>query len=72
MKIGSSNLVFNKKNKLPLISHEEIYEKINKCHMAVAHSGRHKTWSQVVLFVFLFINPYRQFTEIKCRYADIP
>jgi len=47
--IGSSELLYAKKQNLPLISHEEIYEKINECHTAVGHSGRDKTWSQVLI-----------------------
>jgi hypothetical protein len=54
VEIGSSQLIYNKKNNLPLISHENMYEKIADCHKAVGHSGRDKTWAEVNIFVFLY------------------
>lgn len=47
IEIGSSELVYDVKKNLPLITFENLYEKIKECHVAVGHSGRDKTWSEV-------------------------
>ncbi|CAF3750245.1 unnamed protein product [Rotaria sp. Silwood1] len=56
MEIGSSHLIYNIKNNLPLITYEKIYEKINECHIAVGHSGRDKTWAEVLILIVLPLN----------------
>jgi type II secretory pathway component PulL len=45
-------LIYSVKNDLPIIIHEKIYEKINECHIAVGHSGRDKTWAEVIIIFF--------------------
>ncbi len=47
IQIGSKEIIYTKKNNLPLITHEDLYEKILECHTAVGHSGRDKTWFEV-------------------------
>lgn len=47
VQIGANDIVYTTKNKLPLITHENIFDKITECHVAVGHSGRDKTWSEV-------------------------
>ena len=47
IEIGTKEMIYTKKNNLPLIIHENIYEKILECHIAVGHSGRDKTWFEV-------------------------
>ncbi|CAF4620444.1 unnamed protein product, partial [Rotaria socialis] len=47
IEIGSSELVYDIKKNLPLITFENLYEKIKECHVAVGHSDRDKTWSEV-------------------------
>ena len=59
MKIGSTNLIYNKKSNLPLITQENMYEKINDCHTSVGHSGRDKTWNEVNTPILTFIYIFR-------------
>jgi len=56
VEIGKSEVIYTIKNNLPLITHENIYEKIHECHIAVGHSGRDKTWAQVIIFLYLKVN----------------
>ena len=48
VQIGSEPFVYEKESKLPVITHESMYEKIFECHLSVGHSGRDKTWAEVV------------------------
>ena len=57
VEIGSSEFIYSLKNNLPIIIHEKIYEKINECHIAVGHSGRDKTWAEVII-IFFYANLY--------------
>lgn len=54
IKIGSIELIYNKKSDLPLITQENIYEKIDDCHKSVGHSGRDKTWNEVNILIMTF------------------
>ena len=45
--VVSSEIIVSKKNNLPIVSHENLYDKIRDCHIAVGHSGRDKTWAEV-------------------------
>ncbi|CAM4848220.1 unnamed protein product, partial [Rotaria magnacalcarata] len=47
IEIKSIELVYDIKKNLPLITFENLYEKIKECHVAVGHSDRDKTWSEV-------------------------
>lgn len=47
MKIGSEDFVYNKRTNLPVVMDEQLFEKIQECHLAVGHSGRDKTWAEV-------------------------
>jgi hypothetical protein len=55
MQIGSKEIIYTKKNNLPLITQEDLYEKILECHTVVGHSGRDKTWFEVNLSIIRFI-----------------
>ena len=55
MNIGSTQSIYNKKTNLLLITQENMYDKINDCHISVGHSGRDKTWSEVDKFIRNFI-----------------
>ena len=48
VQIGSEQFVYNKVSNLPVITYESMYEKILDCHLVVGHSGREKTWAEVV------------------------
>ena len=52
VRIGTSDFVYTKKTNLPLITHEQLFEKISECHIAVGHSGRDKTWAEVDIISF--------------------
>ena len=52
VQIGSTDLIYNKKKNLPLIKHENIFYRIADCHVSVGHSGRDKTWAEVIKFFF--------------------
>ncbi|CAF2185727.1 unnamed protein product [Rotaria magnacalcarata] len=47
IEIKSIELVYDIKKNLPLITFKNLYEKIKECHVAVGHSDRDKTWSEV-------------------------
>lgn len=47
VEIGSTELIYVTKKNLPLITFENMFEKIKECHIAVGHSGRDKTWAEV-------------------------
>ena len=47
-KIGEQDILYSLKEKLPVVSYEDLIEKINECHTAVGHSGRDKTWHEVI------------------------
>lgn len=47
IEIGSSEIVYDRKKKLPLVTHENIFAKIAECHSSVGHAGRDKTWAEV-------------------------
>lgn len=48
VEIGKKHFVYDKKSNLPLVTHEKLYEKISECHINVGHSGRDKTWAEVL------------------------
>ena len=50
MRIGSNDFVYDKQTNLPLVKHENLYEKILECHVFVGHSGRDKTWAEVLFW----------------------
>ena len=58
VQIGSSDLIYSIKTNLPLVTYEKLYEKITDCHTAVGHSGRDKTWAEVITFVLFYIIEY--------------
>ena len=45
--IGAKEFVYNKKTNLPVVMHEDLFDKLQECHLAVGHSGRDKTWAEV-------------------------
>ena len=46
--IGDQKVVYEKKSNLPVITYDEnLYGKINECHIRVGHNGRDKTWVEV-------------------------
>ncbi|KAK7096157.1 hypothetical protein V1264_005490 [Littorina saxatilis] len=45
--IGSMQIVYCTKASCPVVTYEEMFETIRKCHEKVGHSGRDKTWSEV-------------------------
>ncbi|KAK7097055.1 KRAB-A domain-containing protein 2-like [Littorina saxatilis] len=45
--IGTRTLVYCVKAKTPLVTKEDTFETIKKCHEEVCHSGRDKTWHEV-------------------------
>ena len=45
--IGSKQIVYCSRTSCPLVTYEEIFETVRKCHEKVGHSGRDKTWSEV-------------------------
>jgi hypothetical protein len=47
IKIGEKEFVHNKKTHLPVVTHEQLFEKIEEFHLAVGPSGRDKTWVEV-------------------------
>ncbi|CAF3830042.1 unnamed protein product [Rotaria sp. Silwood1] len=40
-------MLYSSKEKLPVVTFETIFQKIDECHSAVGHLGRDKTWSEV-------------------------
>ena len=59
VQIGSQAFVHKKESNLPIIIHELIYEKILESHSAVGHSGRDKTWAEVVKILYLIFSSYK-------------
>jgi hypothetical protein len=49
VKIGEQDILCSSKEKLPMVTFENLFEKINECHTAVGHLGRDKTWHKVIL-----------------------
>ncbi len=49
VKIGEQDILYSSKEKLPVVTFENLFEKINECHTAVGHPGRDKTWHEVIL-----------------------
>ncbi len=49
VKIGEQDILYPSKEKLPVVTFENLFEKINECHTAVGHLGRDKTWHEVIL-----------------------
>lgn len=47
IKIGEQDVLYSSKEKLPVVTSENLFEKINECHTAVGHLGRDKTWHEV-------------------------
>ena len=48
VKIGEQDILYTIKEKLPVVIYENLFEKINECHIAVGHLGRDKTWREVI------------------------
>ena len=49
VRIGEQDILYSLKEKLPVVTFENLFEKINECHTAVGHLGRDKTWHEVIL-----------------------
>ena len=47
VKIGDQEILYSSKEKLSVVTYENLFEKINECHTAVGHLGRDKTWHEV-------------------------
>lgn len=47
VKIGDQNVVYDIKTNLPVVTYENLYQKIRECHERVGHHGRDKTWIEV-------------------------
>ena len=47
VKIGDQQILYSSKEKLPVVSFETLFQKIDGCHSAVGHLGRDKTWHEV-------------------------
>ena len=45
--IGSKKVLYCKKTSCPVVSKEDIFDTIQRCHERVGHSGRNKTWEEV-------------------------
>lgn len=45
--IGDQHVVYEIKSDLPVVTYENLYIKIRKCHESVGHHGRDKTWMAV-------------------------
>ncbi|CAF4388668.1 unnamed protein product [Rotaria magnacalcarata] len=49
-------------SKLPVVTYEDLFEKINECHTAVGHLGRDKTWHEIKhRFSFVPLNTVKIF-----------
>jgi hypothetical protein len=46
-KVGSKHLIYCAKSNSPVVTKEELFDKISRCHTNVGHSGRDKTWAEV-------------------------
>ena len=49
VRIESVDFVCNKQLNLPVIIHDDIYERLSECYHVVDHSSWDKTWAEVVL-----------------------
>ncbi|CAF2943784.1 unnamed protein product [Rotaria sp. Silwood2] len=47
VKIGEQQVLYSSKQKLPVVTFENLFERINECHTAVGHLGRDKTWHEI-------------------------
>jgi hypothetical protein len=49
VKIGEQDILYSysSKEKLPVVTFENLFDKINECHTAVGDLGRDKTWHEV-------------------------
>ena len=45
--IGDQSVVYEIKSNLPVVTYENLYDRINECHERVGHHGRDKTWAEV-------------------------
>lgn len=52
VQIDCNDIVYANKSKLPLITQENIYDKITECHVSVGHSGRDQTWGEVKFYIY--------------------
>jgi len=48
-KIGEQDILYPSKENLPVVTFENLFEKLTKCHTVVGHLGRDKTWHEVIL-----------------------
>ena len=46
-KIGARDLLYCKKTSCPVVTKENIFDTLVRCHERVGHSGRQKTWAEV-------------------------
>ena len=46
-RVGSKDIVFCVKTKCPLVTKDELFSTIARCHARVGHGGRDKTWTEV-------------------------
>ena len=46
-KIGAKELVYCTKKSVPLVTKDDIFDSVLKCHETVSHSGRDKTWAEI-------------------------
>jgi hypothetical protein len=47
VKIGGQEILYSSKEKLSVVTFDNLFDKINECHVAVGHLGRDKTWHEV-------------------------
>ncbi|CAM4967610.1 unnamed protein product [Rotaria socialis] len=47
VKIGEQDILYASKQKLPVVTFENLFKKIDECHTAVGHLGRDKTWHKI-------------------------
>ena len=46
-KIGTNSILYCQKSSCPVVSYEDMFETILRCHDRVGHSGRDKTWNEI-------------------------
>ena len=46
-KIGTNSILYCQKSSCPVVSYEDMFETILRCHDRVDHSGRDKTWNEI-------------------------
>jgi hypothetical protein len=70
-RIGDQDILYSLKEKLPVVTFENLFEKINECHTAVGHLGRDKTWHEVI---FNKTRNYMFFlsSKVSRRYSCVP